>query len=66
MQLVIKLMIMKASFHYIDVDVNIPDEKSILTYVASYYHYFTKMESEMTSGRKTNYVSICILILMRT
>ena len=35
-----------------DVDVNKPDEKSILTYVASYYHYFAKMKSEMTGGKR--------------
>ncbi|XP_048733527.1 spectrin alpha chain, non-erythrocytic 1-like isoform X2 [Ostrea edulis] len=35
-----------------DVDVNRPDEKSIITYVASYYHYFAKMKSEMTGGKR--------------
>ncbi|XP_055956724.1 spectrin beta chain, non-erythrocytic 2 isoform X1 [Patella vulgata] len=35
-----------------DVDVNRPDEKVILTYVASYYHYFAKMKSEMTGGKR--------------
>ncbi|XP_061172689.1 spectrin beta chain, non-erythrocytic 5-like [Saccostrea echinata] len=35
-----------------DVDVKRPDEKSIITYVASYYHYFAKMKSEMTGGKR--------------
>ena len=33
-------------------DVNRPDEKSVITYVASYYHYFAKMKSEMTGGKR--------------
>lgn len=37
---------------YQDVDVNRPDEKSVITYVASYYHYFAKMKSEMTGGKR--------------
>ncbi|KAK3093776.1 hypothetical protein FSP39_020076, partial [Pinctada imbricata] len=35
-----------------DVDVTRPDEKVIITYVASYYHYFAKMKSEMTGGKR--------------
>ena len=35
-----------------DVDVERPDEKVIITYVASYYHYFAKMKSEMTGGKR--------------
>ncbi|XP_052269284.1 spectrin beta chain, non-erythrocytic 1-like isoform X3 [Dreissena polymorpha] len=35
-----------------DIDVERPDEKSIITYVASYYHYFAKMKSEMTGGKR--------------
>ncbi|KAK7507019.1 hypothetical protein BaRGS_00001870, partial [Batillaria attramentaria] len=35
-----------------DVDVNRPDERIIVTYVASYYHYFAKMKSEMTGGKR--------------
>ncbi|XP_053397827.1 spectrin alpha chain, non-erythrocytic 1-like isoform X5 [Mercenaria mercenaria] len=35
-----------------DVDVPKPDEKIIVTYVASYYHYFAKMKSEMTGGKR--------------
>lgn len=35
-----------------DVDTNRPDEKSIITYVASYYHTFARMKNEMKSGRR--------------
>ena len=38
-------------------DVNRPDEKIIVTYVASYYHYFAKMKSEMTGGKRIAKVS---------
>ena len=37
---------------YADVDVPRPDDKSIMTYVASYYHYFAKMKSEMTGTKR--------------
>lgn len=36
----------------IDVDINRPDEKSVITYVASYYHTFARMKNEMKSGRR--------------
>ncbi|XP_076250387.1 spectrin beta chain, non-erythrocytic 5 kst isoform X4 [Rhynchophorus ferrugineus] len=35
-----------------DVDTNRPDEKSIMTYVASYYHTFARMKNEEKSGRR--------------
>ncbi|XP_049846907.1 spectrin beta chain, non-erythrocytic 1 isoform X2 [Schistocerca gregaria] len=35
-----------------DVDQARPDEKSIITYVASYYHTFARMKNEMKSGRR--------------
>ncbi|XP_046688428.1 LOW QUALITY PROTEIN: spectrin beta chain-like [Homalodisca vitripennis] len=35
-----------------DVDTSRPDEKSIITYVASYYHTFARMKNEMKSGRR--------------
>ncbi|XP_037069817.1 spectrin beta chain, non-erythrocytic 1-like [Pollicipes pollicipes] len=35
-----------------DIDVNKPDEKSVMTYVASYYHTFAKMKSEIKGGKR--------------
>uniref|UniRef100_A0A0N5AM27 Spectrin beta chain n=1 Tax=Syphacia muris TaxID=451379 RepID=A0A0N5AM27_9BILA len=35
-----------------DVNVAHPDEKSIITYVSLYYHYFAKQKSEMTGARR--------------
>ena len=35
-----------------DIDVSKPDEKSVMTYVAAYYHYFAKMKSEKTGGKR--------------
>ena len=41
-----------------DVDTAKPDEKSILTYVSSYYHTFAKYNSELISGKRiTNIIS---------
>ncbi|OTF73086.1 hypothetical protein BLA29_002329 [Euroglyphus maynei] len=41
-----------------DVDTGKPDEKSILTYVSSYYHTFAKYNSELISGKRiTNIIS---------
>ena len=36
----------------IDVTVDHPDEKSIITYVVTYYHYFSKMMAETVSGKR--------------
>ncbi|XP_055939314.1 spectrin beta chain-like isoform X2 [Argiope bruennichi] len=35
-----------------DVYVENPDEKSIITYVVTYYHYFSKMKAETVQGRR--------------
>lgn len=35
-----------------DVFVEVPDEKSIITYVVTYYHYFSKMKAETVQGRR--------------
>lgn len=40
-----------------DVDSVRPDEKSILTYVASYYHTFARMKNEQKSGKRIANVS---------
>jgi len=35
-----------------DVFVDTPDEKSIITYVVTYYHYFSKLKQETTQGKR--------------
>lgn len=35
-----------------DVNVDMPDEKSIITYVVTYYHYFSKMKQETVQGKR--------------
>jgi len=40
----------------IDVCVEYPDEKSIITYVVTYYHYFSKMKAESVQGRRVGKV----------
>ncbi|XP_063699935.1 spectrin beta chain, non-erythrocytic 5 isoform X3 [Culicoides brevitarsis] len=35
-----------------DIDTTRPDEKSVLTYVASYYHTFARMKNEQKSGKR--------------
>jgi len=35
-----------------DVYVDQPDEKSIITYVVTYYHYFSKLKQETTQGKR--------------
>ena len=42
---------------YADVAVEYPDEKSIITYVVTYYHYFSKMKAESVQGRRVGKVS---------
>lgn len=41
---------------YADVAVEYPDEKSIITYVVTYYHYFSKMKAESVQGRRVGKV----------
>lgn len=40
-----------------DVNVPHPDDKSIMTYLVAYYHYFSKMKAEETGGRRLNKVT---------
>lgn len=35
-----------------DVNVDYPDEKSIITYVVAYYHYFSRMKAETVQGKR--------------
>ncbi|XP_047735798.1 spectrin beta chain isoform X3 [Hyalella azteca] len=35
-----------------DVFVELPDEKSIITYVVTFYHYFSKMKQETVQGKR--------------
>ena len=35
-----------------DVAVEYPDEKSIITYVVAYYHYFSKMKADSVQSRR--------------
>ena len=43
---------------YMDVDVDVanPDEKSIMTYISSYYHYFSKAHQEEKGQKKISKV----------
>ena len=49
-----------------DVDVSRPDEKSIMTYVVAYYHYFAKMKSEQTGTKRIAKVSRVTYVIKRT
>ena len=51
------LSCMQSKISFADVDVPRPDDKSIMTYLVSYYHYFSKMKAEETGGRRLNKVS---------
>jgi hypothetical protein len=37
--------------------VDTPDEKSIITYVVTYYHYFSKLKQETVQGKRIAKVS---------
>ena len=38
-------------------NVDFPDEKSVITYVAAYYHYFAKMKTVEVSGSRIGKVN---------
>lgn len=40
-----------------DVNTENPDEKSIITYVVSYYHYFSKMKALIVEGKRVGKVT---------
>lgn len=44
---------------FTDVNVEFPDEKSIITYVVTYYHYFSKMKAESVQGKRIGKVTFC-------
>ena len=44
-----------------DVNVECPDEKSIMTYVANYYHTFAKMKTGDVSSKRIVKVAIILL-----
>lgn len=35
-----------------DISVDHPDEKSVITYVVTYYHYFSKMKALKVEGKR--------------
>lgn len=37
---------------FADISVDHPDEKSIITYVVTYYHYFSKMKALAVEGKR--------------
>ncbi len=44
-----------------DVNVDYPDEKSIITYVVAFYHYFSKMKADFVQGKRIGKVLTSIL-----
>lgn len=43
-----------------DVFTENPDEKSIITYVVAFYHYFSKMKVLAVEGKRVGKVSDCL------
>ena len=46
-----------------DIDTVRPDEKSVITYVASFYHTFARMKNEMKGGRRIANVIVAASLL---
>lgn len=44
-------------FPSLDISVDHPDEKSVITYVVTYYHYFSKMKALKVEGKRIGKVS---------
>ena len=49
---------MFVTLYVLDVNVEYPDEKSIITYVVTYYHYFSKMKADSVQGRRVGKVTV--------
>ena len=43
-----------------------PDEKSIITYVVTFYHYFSKMKAETVQGKRIGKVIIYLILHLLT
>lgn len=40
-----------------DISMDHPDEKSVITYVVTFYHYFSKMKALKVEGKRVGKVS---------
>ena len=49
-----------------DISVDHPDEKSVITYVVTYYHYFSKMKALKVEGKRIGKVRNYHIILLAT
>lgn len=47
----------------LDISVDHPDEKSVITYVVTYYHYFSKMKALKVEGKRIGKVSFHTILL---
>lgn len=54
-------ILLMVPFSHLDVCVDYPDEKSIMTYVVTYYHFFSKMKAESVQGRRVGKVCLWLL-----
>ena len=54
-----------APFPFADVFTENPDEKSIITYVVAFYHYFSKMKVLAVEGKRVGKVPSCLLTAVR-
>lgn len=46
----------------LDISVDHPDEKSVITYVVTYYHYFSKMKALKVEGKRIGKVSFYAIL----
>ena len=58
------LSLMLTMFIYLaDIVVERPDERSIITYVVTYYHYFSKMKAIAVEGKRIGKVVYCVILV---